>query len=208
MYRMTATIFQKYCLNLVLLISLFLFTGCAKKTTVILLPDPDGKVGHITIYNEAGAVDVTQARESTMISDRDSSPSTPEKLSASDIDADFALVLSVLPEKPEHFILYFRSELTELTADSTRTLPKILKSIENRNSQNISIFGHTDTAGDNPYNFDLSRERALAISQLLIKKGVKPDHIQATPHGEENPFIKTADDVHEPINRRVEVVVR
>ncbi len=76
------------------------------------------------------------------------------------------------------------------------------------NSPYISVIGHTDTAGDNQYNLRLSQNRALAVRRLLIHKGIIPAHIKSTSHGEENPLIKTADNVHEQRNRRVEVVVR
>ncbi len=185
-----------------------LSSGCAPKTTVVLLADPTGKVGHITVSTDAGSMDITRAREATTVKGRESIPSSPEILSQETIDADFSPVLTMLPSQPVHFILYFKGGSTELTSESLQTLPAILKSIHNRNSQNISVIGHTDTAGDRQYNLQLSRKRALTVSQILEQKGVDSNFIQSTSHGEENPLVKTADNVHEPKNRRVEVVVR
>lgn len=185
-----------------------LSTGCAKKTTVVLLPDPDGKVGHVTVSTDAGSTEITQAREATVVKGRESQPTSPEILSQDEIDADFSPVLAILPNQPVHYILYFNSESTELKAESKKVLPKILESIKSRNSQYISVIAHTDTAGDRKYNLQLSRRRASAISRILIKKGIDSTYVKATSHGEENPLIKTADNVHEPKNRRVEVVVR
>lgn len=200
--------FKSKTLFFLFLAILLLFSGCAKKTTVVLLPDPDGKVGHVTVSNEAGSTQITKAREATVISGRESVPSSPQKLSEEAINADFGQALAVLPLQPEHYILYFKNESTKLRADSKKTIPDILKAIEDMSSQNISVIGHADTAGNQQYNLQLSKKRAAAISRLLILNGVDEAYIKSTSHGENNPLVKTADNVHERKNRRVEVVIR
>jgi len=187
---------------------LLLSTGCAKKTTVVLLADPDGKVGHVTVANDAGSVDITQVSEATVVKGRKAAPTAPEKMSEDQIATDFSMVLSVLPEQPEHFILYFKKQSKQLTDEAKKVIPEILEMIKERKSEDISVIGHADTAGNPQYNLWLSKKRATAVSRLLVKEGVAPVHIKTTSHGEENLLIKTADNVSEPRNRRVEVVVR
>ena len=187
---------------------LLLLSGCAQKTTVVLLSDPDGHVGSLSVANSGGEVEINQLAEATIVTSREVKPGKPETLSEQQITAQFSAVLSTLPNQPEHFLLYFQTGSTQLTNDSEATLPQILQSIKNRNSENIDVVGHSDTAGDRDYNLRLSRERALAIGQILILKGVPQAHITSTSHGEENPLIKTADNVQEAKNRRVEVVVK
>lgn len=192
-----------------LVISLiFLSSGCTKKTTIILLPDPAGKIGNVTVYTDEGSIDITQERESTVVKGRDFMPDSPEILSSAAIEADFSSALSTLPLQPAHFMLFFERESTELITDSMKTLSIIIELIISRNSQNISVVGHTDTVGDHPYNLQLSKERASAISHILLEAGIDSSYIKSTSHGEMFPLIKTADDIHEPRNRRVEVVVR
>ena len=183
-------------------------SGCAPTTTVVLLPDPDGKVGALTVSTDAGSVDIAKAGEATTVKSKTSLPSKPTILSEDKIAATFGDVLASLPEQPIHFILYFKSGSTELTKESTDLLPKILETVEERESQSISVVGHTDTAGNRQYNYKLSTLRAKAVSRLLVEKGVKKMYIKSTSHGEENPLVKTADNVNEPRNRRVEVIVR
>lgn len=202
---------EKYSSNtlfFVFLSLLILSSGCAQKTTVVLLPDPSGKVGHVTVTTNAGSVDITQAREATVVKGRESLPAAPKILSENAIQADFTPVLTMLPGQPIHFILYFKGGTTELTTESMQIVPKILQSIVGTSSKNISVIGHADTAGDRQYNLQLSRKRAAAISRILTQQGVDSSSIKSTSHGEENPLIKTADNIHEPKNRRVEVVVR
>jgi outer membrane protein OmpA-like peptidoglycan-associated protein len=195
-------------LPLLIPVLFLLLSGCAKKTTVVLLPDPDGKIGHITVANKHGEVDLTRSGEATVVSGRESEPSPPYKLSEDSIHAQFSQVLSILPDKPTHFVLYFKNESTELLPASATELPIIYKTILDRNSQYISVIGHSDTAGDYQYNLQLSQKRARNVKNLLITKGVDPALIKSESHGEKNQLVKTADNVHEPKNRRVEVVVR
>jgi outer membrane protein OmpA-like peptidoglycan-associated protein len=188
-------------------LTLLVLSGCAQKTTVVLLADPDGHVGHLSVASDGGEVAMNRAAEATVVSGRDK-PAQPEILSEQQIAAQFSVVLATLPTQPEHFLLYFEKGSTALTADSEAMLPQILQSISNRNSKNIGVVGHSDTAGNREHNLRLSRERALAVTQVLIHAGVKQAHISSTSHGEGNLLIKTDDNVQEAKNRRVEVVVK
>jgi outer membrane protein OmpA-like peptidoglycan-associated protein len=84
----------------------------------------------------------------------------------------------------------------------------VLKVAADRNSADISINGHTDSAGDDAYNYKLSLRRAEHILRLLEKLGIDPDIVVTNSHGEGNPLVPTADNVYEPRNRRVEVIIR
>lgn len=183
-------------------------SGCADKTTVVLLPDPSGKVGKVTVTSDGGTAEIDEALESTTISSRTASPSKPRILSQKTIDREFGQTLAFLPEQPEHFLLYFKMDSTQLTTSSMQTIDKILTTIKEKESVDISVVGHTDTAGNRDYNFRLSRQRATAVAELLGEKGVKKRLIKTTSHGENNPLIPTKDNVIEPKNRRVEVTVR
>ena len=70
------------------------------------------------------------------------------------------------------------------------------------------MVGHSDTQGDKAYNLDLSLRRAMAVKQQLVERGVDETFMDVSSHGEENPLIKTADNVANAQNRRVEVIVR
>jgi outer membrane protein OmpA-like peptidoglycan-associated protein len=183
-------------------------SGCAPTTTVVLLPDPDGKVGALTVSTEAGSVDIAKAGEATTVKSKKSLPSQPTIMPEEEINATFGEALASLPDPPVHFTLYFQSGSTALTNESADLLPRILQTANERESQSISVVGHTDTAGNRQYNLRLSTQRARSVSRLLIEKGIKESYIKSTSHGEENPLVKTADNVNEPRNRRVEVIVR
>ncbi len=194
---------------IILLIALGIaFSGCAKKTMVVLIPDPDGTVGSITVTNQAGSVTMDQANQSTTVMNQDKVPSVPAKLDRSEIEGTFSDAISIQPLPPVHFILYFKKGTSDLTPESAALIPNILRAVQERNSNDISVVGHADTLGDKQYNLKLSKRRAAMVSDLLIEQGVEQNYLRVTSHGEENPLIETEDNVSEPKNRRVEVVVR
>ncbi len=193
---------------LIIGIGLLVISCCPQNTKVVLIPEPGGNVGRLTVTNETGTVEMNRAGEAIVVSDQKSAPSPPEIISAAEINADFAQVLAVEVSQPEHFVLYFKSQSTELTAESEARLPELLETISRNKSQDVSVIGHSDSTGDYQYNLALSKRRAIAVSGLLIRQGVPASIIQISSHGEKNPLVKTADNVSEPKNRRVEVVVR
>lgn len=183
-------------------------SGCAQKTTVALLADPDGHVGSLAVASDGGETELKRAAEATVVGGRDKKPTDPTILTEKQIADQFSVVLAALPVKPEHFILYFDKGSSNLAEDAEAMLQQILQSIANRKSKSISIVGHSDTAGDRDLNLRLSRDRTLTVYQVLLTRGVEKTHMTRTSHGKENPLIKTADNVDEPRNRRVEVIVR
>jgi len=190
-----------------LLLLITLTSGCAKKMLVALVPDPDGTIGSISVESTAGSVTIDTSYQATTIGDAKAQPSAPENIGKEKLDTIFKEALSIQPKQPIHFLLYFRQDTT-LTPDSTKLIPNIMATIKERNANDISVVGHTDTLGSNEYNTALSRDRANSVKKLLVKQGVESSAIRTTSHGKENPLIPTADNVSEPRNRRVEVVVR
>lgn len=183
-------------------------SACAPKTTVVLVPDPEGRVGAVKITNDAGEVTLTKERESTNVRGRQNGPGTIEIFSDEKVQRKFTEALAIQPKQPAHFILYFLSDSVDLTVSSRNILVTIAKAIRDNRSTDISSIGHSDTAGDEAYNLRLSQQRAQEVARLLIEAGVDQDLIEVTSHGERNPIIKTGDNVSEKRNRRVEVVVR
>lgn len=182
--------------------------ACGPKNLVVLVPDPDGSVGQISVSNAAGTVDIDKANQATIIRDSQMAPEAPVQLDAAKIQRRFGKVISRLPPPPIHFTLYFASGSVELLPASARLFPEILAAIQQRAPTRISVVGHSDTMGDEASNLDLSLRRAEAVKQQLVDKGVGDTFMDVTSHGEENPLVKTADNVANAENRRVEVIVR
>jgi outer membrane protein OmpA-like peptidoglycan-associated protein len=184
------------------------FGGCSRKNIIVLVPDPDGATGGIVVSNQAGSVEIAAPYQATYIRDMKSIPERPITMDKDEISAIFAEAIAMQPTAPVHFLLYFEKGTSALDDSSLSVLPKIIETVVARNSVDIGIIGHADTAGDRNDNLKLSTRRAETVSRLLIDRGVAPEYLEISSHGEENPLFRTEDNVSEPRNRRVEVVVR
>jgi OOP family OmpA-OmpF porin len=51
----------------------------------------------------------------------------------------------------------------------------------------ITAVGHTDRIGSSDYNQSLSNQRAAAVKDYLVSKGIEPGHVQAEGMGETQP---------------------
>ncbi|MGH6872568.1 MAG: OmpA family protein [Rhizomicrobium sp.] len=69
----------------------------------------------------------------------------------------------------------------------------------------LQIAGYTDTTGGAGQNAEISDKRAKAVAAALASDGVAPARLSAAGYGEDNPRIKTGDNVNEPRNRRIEI---
>ena len=71
----------------------------------------------------------------------------------------------------------------------------------------LILTGHADRSGTSRYNQRLSRERADAVRQRLIRLGIGANDIAVFAKGESEPLVATSDGVREPQNRRVEIIL-
>lgn len=194
---------------LIFLSALLLLAGCSsRQDLVVLTPDPDGKVGEVTVTTRGGSRTLTEANTAVTVGDADRIPEAPEAVEKETIEVTFGKALGARPDPPAYFILYFHSGTTDLTDESLRKLPEVLQTARSRGPCDIGIVGHTDTQGSKAMNMRLSLARANAVRDQLIAIGVDPSLMKVTSHGEANPLVPTGDNVNEPRNRRVEVEVR
>lgn len=191
-----------------ILLMIFL-AGCAgKKNLIVLTPDAIGSVGAIKFNNEKGSVVLDEQGKAIVVKDRQTPPSVPMPISETETQSIFREALSARPLAPQIFLLYFVFGSNNLTTESNIQIDMILQTIKDRDSQDILVIGHTDSAGNPDYNLALSMQRASAVRDLFVSRGIKGEFIQISSHGEGNPLIPTGDNVTEARNRRVEVVVR
>lgn len=191
------------------LLSFTLILGCgSKKNFIVLSPSEDGSVGALQIDNQQGSAVLDEEGKAIYIADENSAPSAPTAISITETEAVFQDALQVHPLMAESFLLYFQFNSKKLTEESQQRISEIHQAINARNSIDISIIGHTDRTGDDAYNQQLSLERAKAVYNILVADKIVGDDMTITYYGEGNPLIPTADNVAEPKNRRVEVMIR
>jgi outer membrane protein OmpA-like peptidoglycan-associated protein len=175
---------------------------------IVLLPDPgDGAVGRATVSNSAGATELIRARDFTSVSPN-GLPTVATTLSEAEVQRIFGAALSAMPPAPQQFNLFFRFESEELTDASRALVPQIMDAVTSRPFPEVAVVGHTDTTGSAAVNIELGLRRANAIRSLLVAAGISAAMISVSSHGEADLLVKTADNVPEPNNRRVDITVR
>jgi outer membrane protein OmpA-like peptidoglycan-associated protein len=88
------------------------------------------------------------------------------------------------------------------TISSLDAMREILKNYPNAK---FSIEGHTDSDGSNAFNQKLSEDRANAVRNALIEKGVKSENLTAVGFGETKPIASNKTKAGKAQNRRTEV---
>jgi outer membrane protein OmpA-like peptidoglycan-associated protein len=172
---------------------------------VVLLPEPDGRVGAVTVRSTSGERVLTKAFEGAAVGAKGDIVASVEDESA--VRARFAQVLGAIPPRPVSYLLYF-STGDELTAESKGQLDAIKAEFARRPAPEIHVIGHTDRVGSVESNDMLSLKRAEAVRKMLVDAGIRADAIEASGRGERELLVPTADEVIEPGNRRVEINVR
>jgi OOP family OmpA-OmpF porin len=71
----------------------------------------------------------------------------------------------------------------------------------------IKIVGHTDNVGSDASNLELSKKRAIAVSNYLVTKGVDASKITTDGKGESMPIATNDTPEGRDKNRRVEFTI-
>ena len=182
------------------------FVGaCAHRTTVVLLPDQDGKKTALAVKKDDRELVLDQpyaAARHTAFGLR------PYTSSSDEVAAKFGPALAAQPHRAAAFTLYFAEGTDEFTADSQQIVESVFSEIARRPVPDVVVIGHTDAIGSDPFNDALGRQRAETVRAELVRRGVAPANIQAYGRGKRELLIPTADGVAESRNRRVEIFVR
>lgn len=103
-------------------------------------------------------------------------------------------------------VLYFDQNLTDTEIPVKLKAYLILLSNEAK-GKNIDIVGHTDDTGGEGENFQLGLQRANAVRDILIAKGMSPDKVTASSKGQTEPVADNSTEEGRSKNRRVEILI-
>ncbi|HEX6993482.1 MAG TPA: OmpA family protein [Gammaproteobacteria bacterium] len=101
----------------------------------------------------------------------------------------------------------FDFDRAELNPGAAATIDRLARFLEENPDRNIAIEGHTDASGTASYNRELSRQRAEAVRQALVDRGIASSRIEIRALGEEFPVATNDTDAGRQLNRRVEIVL-
>lgn len=188
------------------LVLLAALTGCAH-SSMVLLPDEDGGHGEVAILEVDGKPTQTVVATANSRASLQGSPSI-KPLGAGGLKPAEAALVGDLPPPARSFTLYFLEGTAEMTPESAPVLEELRAEIAKRSGAEVQVTGHTDTVGSDADNDQLSQKRAEEILNLLASRGFDRSIMSAVGRGERELKEATADNVGNPVNRRVEVIVR
>jgi len=103
--------------------------------------------------------------------------------------------------------IFFDFDKAILLQQSYNEIQKLLTILNDYPKMKIEVRGHTDGRGSTDYNQRLSENRAKAVVDYLISKGVDPHRLQYKGFGKSQPIDSNATDEGRARNRRVEFKV-
>jgi outer membrane protein OmpA-like peptidoglycan-associated protein len=127
-------------------------------------------------------------------------------------ESDQAYELRVPLEKPRKGStirlrnVFFEFDRADIKPESEVELLEVVRLLQAHPKWKVEVQGHTDSVGTAMYNQQLSQRRAEAVRQFLIRRGIKPERIQARGYGSSRPIAPNATEEGRALNRRTEIL--
>ncbi|WP_225036627.1 OmpA family protein [Winogradskyella sp. SM1960] len=103
--------------------------------------------------------------------------------------------------------VYFATEKYNINAKSQETLNSLANVFIEYPDTNILVVGHTDSSGNDAYNMTLSKNRAEAVTNYLMGKGLSNGRFTTHWYGEEQPTHDNSTAEGRSKNRRVNIAI-
>jgi len=101
----------------------------------------------------------------------------------------------------------FDTNKSTLTSQAKANLDKIVPVFNEYADTDINIYGYTDSTGKAEYNLNLSEQRAAAVKNYLVSKGLKSSRFKTTGLGIADPIASNDTAEGRTQNRRVEFAI-
>lgn len=189
-------------------VTLACLSGCSTPPDrIILLPDPEGKVGAVVVRSGHAEQTIDKAYAGVDVASNGAMEKTMD--SPSTVQTRYGELLAARPPRPMTFTLFFLFDsATELAPESPATVKKLKEVLATWPAPQIVVIGHTDLAGSQEFNDRLSQRRAESAAAFLIKEGIPARQIETAGRGKREPLVPTADGVPNHMNRRVVITIQ
>jgi OOP family OmpA-OmpF porin len=178
----------------------------------------DGRSGHM-VTNSAGECLHTSSWSKDMATDECDAGLKPKKVAEAAPEPKPAPVVVAKPApKPEPVVekvslkagALFDVNKADLKAAGKSELDALAGKIKDSNTQieQITVTGHTDSAGSKQLNETLSERRADAVKSYLVSKGLSGDRIVTKGAGDAQPVASNKTAAGRAQNRRVDIDIK
>ncbi len=103
--------------------------------------------------------------------------------------------------------VYFDTNKSNVKGTSATTLDKLAGIFKEYPNSNVLVEGHTDSAGPEDYNMNLSKQRAESVTTYLVEKGIAANRFSTKWYGELQPVGDNTTNDGKAKNRRVELAI-
>ena len=103
--------------------------------------------------------------------------------------------------------IFFDFNKATLRQESVAELDRVARLMNETPSLKIEISGHTDNIGSAGYNQKLSKERAKAVVDYLVRNDISPDRLKYEGYGMDQPIADNSTEEGRQQNRRTEFKV-
>ncbi len=103
--------------------------------------------------------------------------------------------------------ILFATDSARLTGSLRADLAVLASHLKKYPNSSVQVIGHTDNQGAASYNLNLSRQRAAAVSTVLLNHGVSPYRVTSIGRGEDQPVASNLTPEGRAQNRRVEIII-
>jgi outer membrane protein OmpA-like peptidoglycan-associated protein len=104
-------------------------------------------------------------------------------------------------------LILFDTGSVRLSEQAEALLDWTITWLRQADAERVSVGGNADRVGSAAANQRLSRRRAEAVRDALVRRGFPADRIEVRDFGETRPLIETADGVAERQNRYAIVMI-
>lgn len=151
-------------------------------------------IAPVYFYSKAPDIALPVKQPSPQVVTKPRQPSSTRKV----IEHDKPIVLKSI---------HFEQTKAHLPQHSYRELDELASYLRASPALSIEIIGHTDYAGDSVSNYQLSQDRAQAVANYLVAKGVSPERVRTKAMGSSKPKIISGRLEDRAENRRVEFIL-
>ncbi|MDD3876730.1 MAG: OmpA family protein [Bacteroidales bacterium] len=120
------------------------------------------------------------------------------------VDKDIMLKNIAIGSKIVLRNIFFDSGQSRLRPESTTELNRLFDLMQDIPNLTIEISGHTDNVGGESFNIRLSEERATAVVNFLVQKGINRSRLIAKGYGPNRPMTSNDSAEGRQMNRRTE----
>lgn len=101
----------------------------------------------------------------------------------------------------------FATGKSDLNTSAQLSMDKLAEFLQKRQNRNLLVEGHTDSVGSDDYNQGLSEQRAAAVKNALVKRGIATERIVTIGYSKNYPLASNATAAGKQQNRRVEAII-